>query len=268
MRSLERRRRDAASATSLDPIWYLPIRVNYSLSISLVCARGGAAAAAAISTKKNGYRNECEFSENREVGEALERIQPSNFMRTNMAVIKRGVGVSPTEKNLAALADKIFLNLWTYPNLYGSAGKELCDLLVVCGDDVLIFSDKAISLVIGADVKVAWPRWYRKAIGELAAQINGAVRTLRDHPDQLFLDAACKERFPHTLPPAERRRVHLIAVALGASEACAEYRKEPPGYFSSTPRSRATTIINSGARWLKTVCHRRRAARWRLYPRL
>ena len=47
-----------------------------------------------------------------------------------MAIIKRGVGVSPTEKNLAALADKIFLNLWTYPNLYGSAGKERCDLLV------------------------------------------------------------------------------------------------------------------------------------------
>jgi hypothetical protein len=97
-----------------------------------------------------------------------------------MAVIKRGVGVSSTEKNLAALADKIFLNLWTYPNLYGSAGKELCDLLVVCGDDVLIFSDKAITWSSGADVKVAWPRWYRRAIGESAAQINGAVRTLRD----------------------------------------------------------------------------------------
>ena len=172
-------------------------------------------------------------------------------MRTNMAVIKRGVGVSPTEKNLAALADKIFLNLWTYPNLYGSAGKELCDLLVVCGDDVLIFSDKAISLVIGADVKVAWPRWYRKAIGKSAAQINGAVRTLRDHPDQLFLDAACKERFPHTLPPAERRRVHLIAVALGASEACAEYRKEPPGYFSIDPALKGDDHINSGAAGLK-----------------
>ena len=117
-----------------------------------------------------------------------------------MAIIKRGVGVSPTEKNLAALADKIFLNLWTYPNLYGSAGKELCDLFVVSGDDVLIFSDKAIAWSSGADVKVAWPRWYRKAIGESAAQINGAVRTLRDHSDQLFLDARARSgsrfRFP------------------------------------------------------------------------
>jgi len=168
-----------------------------------------------------------------------------------MAVIKRGVGVSPTEKNLAALADKIFLNLWTYPNLYGSAGKELCDLLVVCGDDVLIFSDKGITWSSGADVKVAWLRWYRKAIAESAAQINGAVRTLREHPDQLFLDAVCKERFPLSLPPADRRRVHLIAVALGASEACAEYREEPPGYFAIDPALRGDDHINSGASGFK-----------------
>jgi hypothetical protein len=62
-----------------------------------------------------------------------------------MAVIKRGLGRSATEAKLAALADKIFLNLWTYPNLYTKDGKELCDVLVVCGDDVLIFSDKAIA---------------------------------------------------------------------------------------------------------------------------
>lgn len=164
-----------------------------------------------------------------------------------MAVIERGVGVNPTEKSLAALADKIFLNLWTYPNLFGSAGKELCDLLAVCGDDVLIFSDKNISWSSGADVKVAWPRWYRKAIGKSAAQINGAARTLRDHPDQLFLDAACKERFPLTLPAADRRRVHLIAVALGASQACVEYRKEAPGYFAIDPVLKGDDHANSGA---------------------
>jgi hypothetical protein len=49
-----------------------------------------------------------------------------------MAVIKRGIGFNPTKINLASLADRIFLNLWTYPNLFGSAGKEL-------------FSDKSIN---------------------------------------------------------------------------------------------------------------------------
>jgi hypothetical protein len=42
---------------------------------------------------------------------------------------------------LTALADKILLNLWTYPNLYKVNGQELCDVLETCGDDVLIFSD-------------------------------------------------------------------------------------------------------------------------------
>ena len=28
------------------------------------------------------------------------------------------------------------LNLWSYPNLFFRPGKELCDLLVVCGDEI------------------------------------------------------------------------------------------------------------------------------------
>ena len=37
------------------------------------------------------------------------------------------------------------LNLWSYPNLFFRPGKELCDLLVVCGDEILVFSDKTIA---------------------------------------------------------------------------------------------------------------------------
>ena len=152
-----------------------------------------------------------------------------------MAVIKRGIGFTPTERNLAALADKIFLNLWTYPNLFKGDGKELCDLLVVCGDDVLIFSDKNIAWPKGDDFGLSWSRWYRRAIEVSAAQINGATRCLREYPDELFLDAARKEKFPLALPPLDRRRLHHIAVALGASEACADHYKKAPGYFPVAP---------------------------------
>lgn len=152
-----------------------------------------------------------------------------------MPVIKRGIGVSPSEKNLAALADKIFLNLWSYPNLHKKDGKELCDLLVVCGDDVLIFSDKTVGWQTDKDFDLAWRRWYGRAVEESTDQIAGAARYLREHADELFLDAGCKEKFPLVLPPAERRRVHHVAVALGASEACAAHRKEAIGYFPITP---------------------------------
>src|SRR5258708_6104954 len=109
-----------------------------------------------------------------------------------MAVVKRGIGFTPTEKNLTALADKIFLNLWSYPNLFKRDGKELCDLLVVCGDDVLIFSDKNIVWPKRDDFKVSWSRWYRRAVEVSVAQINGATRYLREHCDELFLDATRK----------------------------------------------------------------------------
>jgi len=56
--------------------------------------------------------------------------------------IKRGAGITPSEQYLVGLANRTFLNLWSYPNLYVDRktggkgdGKELCDLLVVCGDD-------------------------------------------------------------------------------------------------------------------------------------
>jgi hypothetical protein len=166
---------------------------------------------------------------------------------TIMSVIKRGIGFTPTERNLAALADKTFLNLWTYPNLFKRDGKEMCDLLVVCGDDVLIFSDKNIGWKKGNDFGLSWSRWYRSAIEESTAQINGAARYLREHPDELFLDAACKEKFPLVLPPIERRRVHHVAVALGASEASADYHKEAGGYFPIAPDLKGESHTNAAA---------------------
>jgi hypothetical protein len=61
------------------------------------------------------------------------------------ASIMRGAGVTGSERFLAQLAEHSFLNLWSYPNVVidkklGGVGdgKEMCDLLVVCGDDVLI----------------------------------------------------------------------------------------------------------------------------------
>jgi hypothetical protein len=96
--------------------------------------------------------------------------------------IIKGVGKTASEKYLAHLARGTFLNLWSYPNVFidkrhndRGVGKELCDLLVVCGNDVLIFSDKHISWP-GGDSNVAWPRWFKRAIQKSANQIRGAER--------------------------------------------------------------------------------------------
>ena len=63
--------------------------------------------------------------------------------------VNRNEGITPEEQYLQRLCDRSFLSLWSFasPSRDQKAdakgdGKELCDLLVVCGDDILVFSDK------------------------------------------------------------------------------------------------------------------------------
>jgi len=136
-------------------------------------------------------------------------------------------GVTPSEAYLARLCGKTFLRMWSYPHLYkdqrkkrGGDGKELCDLLVVFGEHLLIFSDKDIELREDADTAIAWSRWYRKAVLDSAGQVFGAERWLREHPDRVFTDPECARRLPVELPRSPR--VHRILTCRGASAACAK----------------------------------------------
>ena len=64
-----------------------------------------------------------------------------------MSAVIRSTGGTASERLLARLAERTFLNLWSYPNVFrdqGRKGKELCDLLVVCGEHVVVFSDKTV----------------------------------------------------------------------------------------------------------------------------
>ena len=58
---------------------------------------------------------------------------------------KKSEGLNASEQVLAELCEKSFLKLWTYPNLFRKPAKELTDLLVVFGNDVIIFSAMARS---------------------------------------------------------------------------------------------------------------------------
>lgn len=153
--------------------------------------------------------------------------------------VVRGQGRTPAERYLAQLADRSFLNLWSYPSphrdqMVGADGKEICDLLVVCGDHILIFSEKTYKWP-DADSEIAWSRWYRKAIAKSADQIRGAERWIAQFPDRIFLDPACKKPFPLEIPPVDRRKVHGIIVAGGAGRACKEYFRGGRGSLAINP---------------------------------
>ena len=139
-------------------------------------------------------------------------------------------GSAPTasEAYLAGLCRNAFLHLWSYPNLYrdqskkgaGSDGKELCDLLVVFGDDILIFSDKHCAIKRDKAIEIAWRRWYQAAISKSAAQIAGAERWLLTYPDRVFLDRQCTKPFPLRFPT--KPNVHRIVTCRGAAELARE----------------------------------------------
>ena len=156
--------------------------------------------------------------------------------------IVRSEGATASERYLAKLAERSFLNLWCYPNVFidkksggKGDGKELCDLLVVCGDDVLIFSDKSIAWPGGTDEDLAWKRWARRAIAKSVDQIRGAERLIAKCPDRIFIDPKCTQKLPIALPPVERRKVHGIVVALGAGNACRKHFGEGIGSLFISP---------------------------------
>lgn len=136
-------------------------------------------------------------------------------------------GTTDSERALAQLARKAFLSLWSYPNVYSDEGrsggkgdgKELVDLLVVFGTDVLLFSDKHCAFQSHVDIKIAWPRWYKRAIEKSARQLAGAESFLRRFPDRVFVDKACQTKLPVALPDPSLARYFLIAVTRGGHEA-------------------------------------------------
>lgn len=158
-----------------------------------------------------------------------------------MAAITKSQGTTPSERFLARLADHSFLSLWAYPNVFRDVGKELCDLLVVCGNKVIVFSDKSIEWPLGVPPKVAWGRWYRRAIGHSAHQLKRAIGWIRNHPDRIFLDAACKHRFPINLPRLEDLELYCVIVARGASDACKHFFQSGSGSLALSPLDSSTT---------------------------
>ncbi|SEL35015.1 hypothetical protein SAMN05518845_106266 [Variovorax sp. YR750] len=144
-----------------------------------------------------------------------------------------GDSQTSSERYLTALARRAFLTLWSYPNVFTDEGrsrgkgdgKELCDLLVIFGSDILIFSDKQCEFIPHADVSVAWGRWYKRAIEKSANQLAGAKSWILRYADRLYLDKQCQHRLPIELPGIEDCRIHLIAVAKGATEHAARYWK-------------------------------------------
>lgn len=150
--------------------------------------------------------------------------------------IERSDGLTPSEKYLKKLCDHAFLSLWSYSGIYRDQkqgakgdGKELCDLLVVFENHIIIFSDKYIEFPDSGNIRLDWSRWYRRAVEDSAKQIFGAERWIKSFPNRLFIDRECTQPFPIQLPNLSETKFHRIVIAHGMAKKCKEYFKGGSG---------------------------------------
>ncbi|MGF6774927.1 hypothetical protein [Paraburkholderia sp. GAS334] len=145
--------------------------------------------------------------------------------------ISEAEGVNASERLLMRLCRRSFLSLWSFANLHTDedmrdgrgSSKEFADVLVVFGNDVIIFSDKHVPFQDDKPLDVAWKRWYRRAVDASVRQLYGAMNWLKRYPERIFLDSKCQRPLPVAIPGIENARFHLIAVTRGSFDACSRY---------------------------------------------
>jgi hypothetical protein len=144
------------------------------------------------------------------------------------SAIVRADGITAAERLLKKLCDHSLLSMWSYSGIYrdqGRAnktgdGKEVCDLIVVFENHIIIFSDKDCEFPDTGNPDLDWSRWYKRAVRKSAEQIWGAERWITSHPELLFLDRKCSIPFPIDIPDHGVAKVHRIVVAHSVSERC------------------------------------------------
>jgi hypothetical protein len=147
-------------------------------------------------------------------------------------IIKRANGINESERYLKHLCEQTFLSLWSYPSVYSDEGlsrgqgEEVCDLLVVFENNIIIFSDKDCQFPNTENIAVDWKRWYKKSITKSAKQLWGAEQSIKKRSNHLFLDNLCTQKFPITIPDLSVAKFHLIAVAHNSSERCKQEHGE------------------------------------------
>lgn len=119
--------------------------------------------------------------------------------------------MTKSEEFVYKLCTKSFLSLWSYPNPKGKKGKELCDILVVCEPDIIIFSVKEVEFKDTGN-KTGWERWQKKAIQESCNQIYGAERWINSNSNVITQKGEQSLPFPEI----SARKIHRVAVALGS----------------------------------------------------
>lgn len=119
--------------------------------------------------------------------------------------------MTPSEKFVSELCKKSFLPFWSFLSPLGKKNNELCDVLVVCGNSIIIISIKDIQVTSHSDENIQFERWRKKAILSSIDQIYGAESFIKKVNEIILSDKITKIKLPkHT-----DREIFRIAIAFG-----------------------------------------------------
>lgn len=118
-----------------------------------------------------------------------------------------------TEEFVYNLCNKTFLSLWSFPNPLGKKNKELCDVLIVCEPDIIIFSVKEINIKSSGNIELDSERWIERAITSSAKQIYGAERFIKNSEKVIL-----KDKTEIEISQEKNWKIHRIAVGFGRGE--------------------------------------------------
>lgn len=119
-----------------------------------------------------------------------------------------------TEEFIYKLCNKTFLSFWSFPNPKGKKGKELCDVLVICEPDIIIFSIKEINIKESGDFDLDIARWMERAIDASVKQLYGAERFIESTEKIVLEDKRTEINIPKTI----NWKIHRIAVGFGRGD--------------------------------------------------
>lgn len=135
-------------------------------------------------------------------------------------VTRKGTGTTVSERKLAERCEQSFLRMWSWPNVFRDTApvQEICDLLVVFGSHIIVFSDKECAFPDTGDAATDWKRWFKKAVLASAEQAWGAERWIRSHPERVFTEATCNTRVPFEITINDKTVFHRVVVARGSAK--------------------------------------------------
>ncbi|MCB4822348.1 hypothetical protein [Roseicella aerolata] len=116
------------------------------------------------------------------------------------------MAVNESEFFVEQLSKNSFFSPWCFPNLFikkGNVAAEFCDLVVVFGNVVILFSEKDISFNADAAELVAWKRWFKKSVAKSADQLIGAAKCLRRGSTNVYSDAKFQRSLQSVFPKPE-----------------------------------------------------------------